>query len=108
MKDRLQKFSLPAIIIAGRTIEFPSLKWDVSTVEGVVDMITGILNFAVGFSAVVAVGMIIYGGYVFITANGDPENISKGGKILTAAIVGMAIVFLARFVVSFILNEFLL
>lgn len=96
------------ISIGGVEIEVPNFRTDLKDIEGVVKLIVDLLNLAVGFSVIVAIIMVIYGGYTFITANGDPENISKGGKILTAAIVGLVIVFLARFIIVFILEEFLL
>ncbi len=108
IKKNLSKISLLPITIGGFTIEMPTLKWDFTTVEGTVLAINNILNFAIGFSVVVAVIMIIYGGYTFIMSSGDPENISKGGKMITAAVVGMAIVFLAKLLIMFVLKEFLL
>ncbi len=94
--------------IGGVSIPIPSFRYDLSTIEGIVGLITFLLNFIIGFSAVLAVIMIVYGGYNFIMSGGDSEKISKGSKAITAAVVGMAIVFLARFIITFILNEFLL
>jgi len=94
--------------IGGISIKLPSLRYDLRNEEGVIALVTDLLNYAIGFSVVVAVIMIIYGGYTFIMSGGDSENISKGGKIITAAVVGMVIVFLARLIITFILNEFLL
>lgn len=108
LKKSLNKISLLSITIGGWTIETPTFKWDFTTVNGTVLAINNILNFAVGFSIVVAVVMIIYGGYTFIMSNGDPENISKGGKILTAAVVGLVIVYLSKLLIMFVLKEFLL
>jgi len=66
------------------------------------------LNFLVGASAVVAVGLIIYSGIRYMTAGGDPDNVKKASNILTAAIIGMCIVFLARILIKFVLETFLL
>jgi hypothetical protein len=96
------------ISIGGIEIDVPNFRTDLKDIEGVVKLVVELLNLAVGFSVIVAIIMVIYGGYTFITANGDAENIAKGGKILTAAIVGMVIVFLARLIIVFILEEFLL
>ncbi len=43
---------------------------------------------------------IIYGGFVIITASGDPEKAGKGRQILTYAIVGLAIALLAKVIPS--------
>ena len=94
--------------IGGMSIPLPSLKYDLTNVDGVVVLIGDILNFLIGFSAIVAVIMIIYGGYNFIMSGGDSEKISKGSKAITAAVVGMVIVFLAKLIITFVLKEFLL
>ena len=100
--------ALSQITIGGYTFNPPSVKWNFTTLEGVLQMIADLLSFAVGLSALVAVVIIVYSGFLFITSGGDPENISKAGKALTAAIVGLIIVFLARTIIVFILEEFLI
>ena len=79
-----------------------------SNIDTVVDskIVVGI-NYFIAFSAVVAVALIIMAGYNFITAAGDPEKIEKGQKGITAAIVGMVIVLLARTVVLYLLEKIL-
>jgi hypothetical protein len=62
------------------------------------------INFFVLFSALVAVVLIVAAGYMFITSAGDPEKVDKARKALTAAIVGMIIVFLARLIVGFVID----
>jgi hypothetical protein len=95
------------VTIGGYTFDTPTLKWDITTTDGVVELVIVIFNTLVGLSALVAVGMIIYSGYMFITSSGDPEKIEKGRNALTAAIVGMIIVFLARTIILFILDKIL-
>lgn len=89
-------------------IVIPDFSTKFRTVEDIVAFIAVVLNFVIGFSAVVAVIMIIYGAYNLIMSGGDSEKISKGGKAITAAVIGMAIVFLAKLIITFVLNEFLL
>ena len=62
------------------------------------------LNFFIAFSALVAVILIVVAGYMFITSAGDPEKVEKAQKAITAAIVGMIIVFLARVIVGFVID----
>lgn len=96
------------IVIGGYPFDLPQVRWDFTTLEGVLAVIADLLSFAVGLSALVAVVIIVYSGFLFITSGGDSENISKAGKALTAAIVGLIIVFLARTIIVFILEEFLI
>jgi len=62
------------------------------------------INFFVLFSVLIAVALIVASGYMFITSAGDAEKIQKAQKALTAAIVGMVIVFLARLIVGFFID----
>lgn len=95
------------VTIGGIDITPPSTRTDITTIDGVMEFVIFIFNSLVGLSALVAVGMIIFSAYMFITAGGDPEKIEKGRNALTAAIVGMVIVFLARTIILFILDRIL-
>jgi hypothetical protein len=76
------------------------------TLEGLVDTkIAVAINFFIGFSAIVAVMLLVVSGYMFMTAAGDPEKIEKAQKGVTAAIIGMVIVFLAKILVEFVLKR---
>lgn len=52
----------------------------------------------------VAVGFIIYGGYLFITSEGDPSKASKAKKTLTGAIIGLVIAILATVIINTIIG----
>ncbi len=43
-----------------------------------------------------------------MTAGGDPDNVKKASNILTATIIGLCIVYLARMLIKYILETFLL
>lgn len=62
------------------------------------------INYAVAFSALVAILLIVVSAYTLITSTGNPDQIAKGQKGLVAAIVGMVIVFLARAIVIFVVK----
>ena len=49
---------------------------------------------------VLVVFMVIWGGFLNITAAGDPEKASKGRKVLVYAVIGLAIALLAKIVPS--------
>lgn len=66
--------------------------------------ITTWINFFIGFSVIVAIVMIIIAGYTYITAAGDADKIEKGTKMITAAVVGLVIVFVAALLVKYILG----
>jgi len=64
--------------------------------------IINILSIIVG---IVAVIMIIFGGFKYITSGGDTGNVSGAKNTLIFAIVGLIIVALAQFIVHFVLNS---
>ena len=66
--------------------------------------ITQGINFFVLFSALVAVIFMIVAGYTYITAAGGADKIEKAGKTITASVVGMIIVFVARVLVELVLD----
>ncbi|HAM96685.1 TPA: hypothetical protein DCP76_02710 [Patescibacteria group bacterium] len=62
------------------------------------------INFFVIFAAVVAVIMLVVAGYMFITSAGDADKVEKATKTVSAAIVGMVIVFVAKILVQYVLS----
>ena len=94
------------LTIGGKQINSPIFLNDYADVDTVVNnKVIVALNYFIGFSAVVAVILIIMAGYNFITAAGDPEKIEKGQKGLTAAVIGMIIVLLARTLVMYLIEK---
>lgn len=69
--------------------------------------IISLINWLIGFAAVLAVVMIIVSGFQFITAFGDEKKIQKATSSLVFAIVGMVLVFIAPLVIQFIIDNFL-
>lgn len=108
MVDKNRKNIIPlGVTIGGYSFQAPVLKDGFTTFEGFIDIVIFGINTFVGLSALVAVGMIVYAGFTFITASGDPDKIQKGSSALTAAVVGLVIVFLARTIVLFLLDNIL-
>ena len=71
------------------------------------DFIIKNINWAIGFSAVVAVVMIIFAGFKYITAGGDENKIGSATKTPTHAIVGLVVCFIAVLIVNFVVAQFL-
>lgn len=71
------------------------------------DWIGGVINLAVGMAALVCVGILIYSGYLYITAAGDENKVGTATKSLTSAIVGLVICFIAVILVRFVLTTVL-
>lgn len=54
--------------------------------------ILNVTNFALGFLGLIAVVVIIYGGFMYVTAAGVQEKAEKGKKSLTYAIIGIIMI----------------
>ncbi|MCK9368887.1 hypothetical protein M0R04_02820 [Candidatus Dojkabacteria bacterium] len=76
-----------------------------STTVGVIAKVTFVVNGAIALSALVAVGVIVFGGITLITAAGDAEKVEKGSKAIGAAIIGMVIVFAASLIIKFVIEK---
>lgn len=53
-------------------------------------------------TGILFMALIVYGGYLFVTAHGEDEQVEKGRKIIVASIVGIVIVLMAYSITLFI------
>jgi len=67
--------------------------------------IMGIINVALGFLGVVAIVIILYGGFIWLTSAGNEEKVGQAKKIITAGIIGLVIIFIAYAIATFVINE---
>jgi len=63
-----------------------------------------IVQWALGMLGLVAVVMIILGGYKWMTAGGNEESITQAKQLISAAVVGLIIVLLAWAIVIFVVG----
>ncbi len=61
-----------------------------------------VTNWIFYIMTIVAVLMIVFGGFTYITAAGDPAKAEKGKTILTYAIIGLAIALIAKLIPSLV------
>jgi hypothetical protein len=88
------------------TVDYPIITgWD--EIEDIFTETENLIQFLIGFSAVVCVAMIIVGGYTMITSSGNPEKVEQGQKTLTGAVIGLVICFIAWLIVIFVLKDVL-
>lgn len=73
--------------------------------NGLSGIASKVVNFLSVIVGVVAVIMIIVGGFRYITSGGESGNVSGAKNTLIYAIVGLIIVALAQFIVHFVLSN---
>ncbi len=66
--------------------------------------ITNILFFAAG---VLAVFMVIYGGFKYITSAGEAQKAASGRQTLVFALIGLVVVVVSRQLLLFVLDKLL-
>lgn len=73
--------------------------------EGLNKLIAQIINIFSIIVGVVAVIMIIYGGFRYITSGGDSSKVGDAKNTILYAIIGLILVALAQFIVKFVLEK---
>lgn len=95
-EDILQEaeFSAKATYDTEKTGEAPLIE----AIQNGISVVLGILG-------VVAVIMILYAGFLWLTAGGSEENVTKAKKIIKQAAIGIIIISLAYGIVGFIFSQ---
>lgn len=68
-------------------------------------LITKIVNIFSVIVGLIAVLMIIFGGFRYITSGGDSTKVNSAKNTILYAIIGLIIVALAQVIVKFVLNK---
>jgi len=62
------------------------------------------LNFFLGFLALLTTGILLYGGFLYITSAGNDENVEKAKKLIMYAAIGIIVIFMAFAIVNTLLG----
>ncbi len=69
------------------------------------DIIASIINIALGFLAILAVVIILIGGFKWMTAAGNDEKVGEAKQIIIAGVVGLVIILAAWGIAKFVLSQ---
>jgi hypothetical protein len=79
---------------------------DINTgTQTISDTIKKIVNIFSAIIGIVAVIMIIYGGFKYISSGGDSGNVTSAKNTIIYAVIGLIIVAMAQFIVQFVLGR---
>lgn len=67
-------------------------------------IISTIINFSLGLIGTICVALIVYAGYLWMTAGGNDDQVGKAKNILIQAIIGSIIVLAAFSISTFVLK----
>ncbi|MFB6226073.1 MAG: Mbov_0395 family pilin-like conjugal transfer protein, partial [Candidatus Paceibacteria bacterium] len=69
-----------------------------------IEIVGNIINIFLGLLGIIALVLIIYGGYLIMTSGGNEEQVQDGKKVLINAVIGLAIILAAFGITNFVIN----
>ncbi|MFH1522985.1 MAG: hypothetical protein ABIE43_04190 [Patescibacteria group bacterium] len=102
-------FLLPSLVLAA-DIDV-GLEFGEQTGLGKADpriIVLKIIRVALGFLGIIAVALIMYAGWLWMTSEGDEEKINQAKRVIKNVIIGLIIIMSSFAIVSFILNKLIL
>jgi hypothetical protein len=64
-----------------------------------------IINVALGFLGIIAVVIVLLGGFKYMVAGGNEEKTSEAKKLIVSGIIGLAIILSAWAITSFVITR---
>jgi hypothetical protein len=68
-------------------------------------VIARVINFALGFLGIIAVVIILFGGFKWMTAAGNEDKVAEARKLLVAGIIGLVIILAAWALSTFLITN---
>ncbi|MCL5795056.1 MAG: hypothetical protein M1338_01735 [Patescibacteria group bacterium] len=96
---------LPAFALTGTQV---GLDYGTYTGLGTKDLREGIMNVVnvlMGFLGIIAIIIILWGGFKWMTAGGNEEKVGEAKKIITAGIIGLIIIFISYAIATFVISQ---
>ena len=70
-----------------------------------IETVTQIINVLLGILGIIAVIIILMGGFKWMTAKGNEEKVGEAKKLLGAGVVGLVIILAAFAIASFVISN---
>lgn len=67
--------------------------------------IASIINVALSMLGIVALVIILFGGFKWMTAGGNDDQVAEARKIIVAGIVGLAVILSSYAIANFVLEQ---
>lgn len=99
-------------VLAEGVCDDPNIAADVKEAAGcnidkdynIANPIQDVLNVVLGLVGVIAVGIVIYGGILYMKSAGDTAKVMQGRRAIIGGIVGLLIALLAFAIVNFVIQ----
>jgi hypothetical protein len=99
-------FTDMAVRVFAETTKIDPGKIGVPAVKDANNALSGLLNVAYGGAGIVCVIIIIFGGYIYVTSDGNAANVKLAKNAITGAIVGLIVVIMAFAITQFVIGKF--
>lgn len=77
----------------------------IGTQQTLPGMAGSIINVVLGFLGILLLFYMLYAGFLWMTAGGDPKKVEKAQSIITQAIIGLLIIVMAFAISNFVLGS---
>lgn len=105
-------YGLPAIALAQGIGDLSNLglnafaqNTNLGTNIALISSIARIINILLGFLGVVAVILVLWGGFKWMTAAGEESKIDEAKKLMGAGVVGLIIILAAYAITAFVVSQ---
>jgi hypothetical protein len=100
-------FSLPVQAVELKGLEETARRAGINRAgSNPVEAVTNIIQWVLSFVGVLFLILMIYGGFTWMTSNGNQESIQKAQKIVGSAVIGLVIVLSAYAITLFMGTTF--
>jgi len=103
----ISAISIFALAVTPALAQF-GIEYGTATGLGTQDIRTGVMsivNVLLGFLGIIAIIIILWGGFRWMTAGGNEEKVGEAKQIITAGIIGLVIIFIAYALATFIITQ---
>lgn len=105
-------YGLPAMVMAQGVGDLSNLglnEFSANTNLGtnieLISTVARIINILLGFLGVIAVVLVLLGGFKWMTAAGNEDKIGEAKKLMGAGVVGLVIILAAYAIAAFVINQ---
>jgi len=73
--------------------------------KGLIETITGIIKIGLSLLGIIAVVIILAGGFKWMTAGGNEEKVGEARKMIISGVIGLAIIMSAFAIAQFVIGS---
>jgi hypothetical protein len=111
MKNLIKISVVVLALMMAATPVFAQLDWGINYAQNVGlgtrevrDVAVNVIQTLLGILGILALIIVLIGGFRWMTAGGNEENVASAKKTIAAGIVGLIIIFFAYAIVAFVFN----